>query len=484
MAGCTLLERAGPLPPVTEPPIRAVVAPALPETPTVAPTVPTAVTAPTPAAPLAARATIRLGAWGSSRTLAALDRALPTFKKQEPSIEVVPDLDATRSPDAAFERLRAADQPDVERIAPEDVFNATAGGLLYVLNPLYTRDMRDDLFAAGVRAARPGPGGEMGVVSLGAAYLAVFYNVLQAEAAGIDVPASWAAGWDIDTFETTARRMLVGSREQPDRFGLAMVAEVTRPWMTAATGPNPAGAFFSADESTSTLASVEHAGVLRRLMEWQTKLTFELPVPERFPAAFNGGLVSFYVDFSDFAPAVRSTVDWALAPLPGWNDRSGFSLANELCFGIGAASKQPEAAWRLLRFLLEPDGQAAFTRADAMVPFRREILGEPAFREPNRMPRDRGIWVDAVQRAVQAPSNPASKAWHVATGPLINPVRSGEVTVEAYLAQADTLITRQLRARDWSATKNRPGYRQPLPALNLRITPSPTASPSPAPGTR
>ena len=100
-------------------------------------------------------------------------------------------------------------------------------------------------------------------------------------------------------------------------------------------------------------------------------------------------------------------------------------------------------------------------RTDAAVPFRRSVLREPAFRDPNRLPVDRTAWSGAVDHDLQTPSNPGSKAWHSLTAAPIEAVRRGVTDADTFLEQADELITRQLEAHEWSLAKDVPGYRRP-----------------------
>ena len=195
----------------------------------------------------------------------------------------------------------------------------------------------------------------------------------------------------------------------------------------------------------------------------------ELGIEERFGTPFNGGQVALYVDASDFAPLVRPTVPWGVAPLPAWTDESPVTEGVEMCIAVNGAGEDLEPAWRLAQSLLEPEAQRALARSDAAVPFRRSVLREPAFRDPNRRPADRTAWSGAVAHDLQTPSNPGSKAWHVLTAAPIEAVRRGEVEVDVFLEQADRLITRQLEAHEWSVAKDVAGYRRPPSLGNVML---------------
>ena len=297
----------------------------------------------------------------------------------------------------------------------------------------------------------------------------MFYNEAHLELAGVEPPSSWEDSWSIAEFEFAARRLTAADEDRVDRYGLAAVPWVTRAAMAGAAGLGGADAFFAPDQTRSTMQSPVHARTLGRMARWRSGSRIELGIEERFGTPFNGGRVALYVDASDFAPLVRPTIPWGVAPLPAWTDGSPVTEGVELCVAVNSASANTEAAWRLAQFFLEPEAQRAVARTDAAVPFRRSVLREPAFRDPNRLPADRTAWSGAIAHDLRTPSNPGSKAWHVLTGAPIEAVRRGETEADAYLEQADQLITRQLEAHEWSAAKDVPGYRRPPSLGNVML---------------
>ncbi len=464
LAGCSIEARGPELPAITPPPIVRVAPPPITPTATPAPT-PTA-TAAAESPPQATPAIVGFASWGSPPEMLALRDALRAFRKLEPSVDVVARLDNAISPDTTRSGLRAGIAADVLRVAPEDVFDLTAAGIVLPLDDRVARDLDPSELASAVTRARTGAGGEVGALSLGAAYLAVFYNQAHIEIAGIDVPSRWDDVWDVAEFELAARRLVVANEDRVDRFGLSAVPWLARPVLADVAGTGRTGSFFSADGSTSTMHTDAHVRALRRLSAWQTVQEFELGIQERFAAPFNGGLVSLYIDASDFAPSIRPAVRWGVAPLPAWTGSEAVTEGQEFCLAIHAGSREPDAAWRLASFFLGPDAQRALARHDAVVPFRHEVLNDPAFLDPNRRPADRSVWATAFEHDLRTPANPAAKAWHVLTERRINDVRRGVVEAGTYLKGADAVLTRQLRVRGWSADTDVAGYRQPLPLGN------------------
>ena len=468
ITGCDLGPPDTDLPPVTPLPVEFVNVTPFTPTPSPTPSAPATLAA-AEATPLPAGTTIRFAGWGTPAELDALRQALAAFEGAQPEVELDVRLDENIAGDGMRTGLVEGIDADVVRVAADDVFDLTAGGYLAPLDDFVARDLDLDDLAPAVTAARSGPGGEVTALSIGAAYLGVFYNESHLELAGVEPPSSWDDPWSIARFEFAARRLTAADEDRVERYGLAAVPWFTRAALADAAGLAGVDAFFASDQTRSTMHSPVHARTLRRMARWRSNSKVEIGIEERIAAPFNGGLVALYIDASDFAPLVRPSIPWGVAPLPAWTDGSPLTEGLEFCVAVNSASEDLEPAWRLAQFFLEPEAQRALARNDAAVPFRRSVLREPAFRDPNRLPVDRTAWSGAVEHDLQTPSNPGSKAWHVLTAAPIEAVRRGDVEVDAYLEQADELITRQLEAHEWSVAKDVAGYRRPPSLGNVML---------------
>ncbi len=462
LAACTLDRGDRELPPVTQPPAAVVQPPPLP-TPT--PDNFAAAAAAMPAsvgAPRAAAATIHFEAWGPRVLLEAFPGIEREFRRQAPWIDVQSRLDNALNSDRLRTRLRMGEGPDVSLVAPEDVFDFTAAGLLHGLGARVDADTELRELPPAAAASRTGAGGERTALNLGAAHQCVFYNEGHLEDAGVEAPIAWNRTWSVAEFEETARRLVVADGDRVERFGLTAIPAYARPVL--ATGGD--GSFLDAEQRASTMATPQRQARLQRLTTWQTTLAIELPISFRFVAPFSGGLASMHIDRTDVGRWIRASVPWAVAPLPAWDDREVLTEAEELCVAVPAASPEPDAAWEFARFLLSVQAQRALARTNLLTPVRPETLQDPAFLNPNRRPYNRTPLIQATTQAMHSPAHPGAKAWHALTGDAIAPVRRGNEDAAAFLERADALITRQLRLRGWSAAADRPGYRQPLPFGN------------------
>ena len=466
-SACTLDTVRTTLPEVTPLPIENVKPQPLP-TPTPKPQSAPAslVTAVPDATPVATNVTITFETWGPPSMLEAFSEIIRTFQSHFPSIQVRGRLDNALTSDGQRQALQLGGGADVTRIAPADVFDFTAAGFLHGLGDRTSTDSDLQTMVPRSMDARVGPGDERSVLTVGAAFQCVLYNQEHFETSGVAAPTSWANPWTVDEFEQVARRLVIADTNRVERFALAAIPAYTRPVFGTTPNARAGGVFLDTDERVSKMATADNELRLRRLATWQTALDIELPIPDRFAAPFSGGLAAMYIDRSDVGPSIRASIPWAVAPLPAWNKADAQTEADELCLGINATSKHPDPAWSLVRFLAGPEAQRSFARTDLVVPFRTEILMDPAFLEPNRRPLDRTVLSEAKAQMMQSPAHPGSKAWHKLTGSPILAVRRGDKSAAEYLMEADRIITRQLKVRDWSSDSNRPGYRQSKPYGN------------------
>ncbi len=462
LAACTLDRVNRELPPVQLPPVEAVRPPPLP---TATPETPQADHRPAHAAdraPHATAAKIRFEAWGPRVLLEAFREIQREFQAKAPWITADARFDNALTSDALRSRLRSGNGPDVSRLAPEDVFDFTAAGFLHGIGARIDADPQLSDAVPGAAEARPGAGGERSALSLGAAHQCVLYNAEHLESAGVSAPTSWLRTWTRQEFEEAAQRLVIASDRRVERFGLTAIPAYARPVLAEGFD----GGFLDSEQRVSILATPERVVRLRRLTSWQTTLAIELPISHRFVAPFSGGLASMHIDRTDVGRWIRASVPWAVAPLPAWYGRQALTEADDLCVGVAARSPEPDAAWDFARFLLDLPAQRAIARTNLLTPRRLETLDDPAFLDPNQRPFDRTPLVEAASQAMHNPAHPGAKAWHALTGDSIAVVRQGDRDVVEYLEQADTLITQQLRLRDWSASADRPGYRQTLPYGN------------------
>lgn len=77
---------------------------------------------------------------------------------------------------------------------------------------------------------------------------------------------------------------------------------------------------------------------------------------------------------------ILKDMDWAFAPLPAGPVKSATIVGGEY-LAIFKQSKNPEAAWEFIKWIIEPEVQAKWAMTSGYLPIRRAVLDVPEFQE-------------------------------------------------------------------------------------------------------
>ncbi|MCD6310221.1 MAG: sugar ABC transporter substrate-binding protein [Candidatus Eremiobacteraeota bacterium] len=87
---------------------------------------------------------------------------------------------------------------------------------------------------------------------------------------------------------------------------------------------------------------------------------------------------------------------WDVAHLPRGKKRS--TLIYTVCYSISRKCKHPENAWKLVKFLTGPEGQAMQSRLGLAIPSRRSVAESDAFFD-GKPPENTRVYLDAMDYA-------------------------------------------------------------------------------------
>ena len=90
--------------------------------------------------------------------------------------------------------------------------------------------------------------------------------------------------------------------------------------------------------------------------------------------------------------------DWDFAPLPHAAGRPPANGVFTSGLGMSSASRHKDAAWKLMRFLLGPQGQRLISVSGLAIPARVSVAQSDAFIDPQKPGNDR-VYLDMVQHA-------------------------------------------------------------------------------------
>lgn len=94
--------------------------------------------------------------------------------------------------------------------------------------------------------------------------------------------------------------------------------------------------------------------------------------------------------------------DWDVAPLPHGKKRAAQLWLGG--FSISSRTKYPEAAWRLLKFLVGPEGQKIRTEVGESIPACKSVTFSPAFMGIHP-PYNNQVFIDSLKYAYLHPTN-------------------------------------------------------------------------------
>ena len=173
---------------------------------------------------------------------------------------------------------------------------------------------------------------------------------------------------------------------------------------------------------------------------------------------FGRGYFAFYVsgpwniaEFRKRLPPERQG-DWMTAPLPG-ADGPGASIAGGSSLVIMKASRQKDAAWRLIEYLSEPQVQQRFHAMTGNLPPRRATWADP------RLANDpyARAFRDQLERVRPAPAVPEWERIVNEMQAVADEVVRGRLPIERAPAELDQRVDAMLDKRRWMLARRQPG---------------------------
>jgi multiple sugar transport system substrate-binding protein len=137
---------------------------------------------------------------------------------------------------------------------------------------------------------------------------------------------------------------------------------------------------------------------------------------------------------------------WATAPLPGpQGDSTGLSMAGGSSLVLFRGSKHPEAAWKLIEFLSQPEQQVRFYQLCGDLPARREAWDDPALASDPHL----AAFNRQLQRVAPWPMVPEWEEIAIRLQELAERAVRGHAHPDSVLAELDRDVDRILEKRRW-----------------------------------
>jgi multiple sugar transport system substrate-binding protein len=180
------------------------------------------------------------------------------------------------------------------------------------------------------------------------------------------------------------------------------------PWMIWAWA---AGGEAVDDPFNPTRSTLDSPQVLEGYQTWTDFVTKLKTAP---PAAvtkdqgksemFAGGRGATYNNGRWMVPLFRkSTFKWDVMPMPQKAQRA--QLLTGSIFGIYKGSKSPDAAWKLLSYVVGKEGQQKMTELGLLLPSRKSVANSDLFLK-STPPENNRVYLDELQYAKVLPLHP------------------------------------------------------------------------------
>ncbi|MFO7446801.1 MAG: ABC transporter substrate-binding protein [Ignavibacteriaceae bacterium] len=325
-------------------------------------------------------------------TIQALNELVEKFEKEHPDITIKAQY--IPSGDALIQKLITAVQsesaPDISWLHSdyfEDLVEADAihkmDDFIKGENGISDEDI-NDIYPSLIQYSKWK--GTLYSLPMEATNMALLYNKEMFRKAGLQGPPKT---WD-EFFEYSKKLTLDnnndGKNDQTGFFVPIFPAAGPRGgWMVWQWMPflwQAGGEYINADQSQVTYNS--EAGIAA-LTLWQN-IYRELDLrtfTSDFDVTFASGRLAMAMDGSWSLPNYKSlfkNLDWGFAPLPAGPDKQATIVGGEY-LSIFKQSKHPEAAWKFVKWIIQPDVQAFWATRSGYLPIRHAALEVPEFQK-------------------------------------------------------------------------------------------------------
>jgi multiple sugar transport system substrate-binding protein len=333
--------------------------------------------------------------WNEATELQANQALVAEFEQQHPEIKVnIQNVPGSREAMEKLQNMMAAGTPpDVMALHGAYYLPFAAKGVLADLGPFLEKDKEfnlEDIYPHLLDICRWQ--GKLYSLPRYSSVLALIYNKSLFDAAGVAYPGK-GKSWTWDDYLATCKQLTSGQgAEQKWAAFLDFYDTRLYPWLWQ-NGAN----ILSDDRKQCVLDSPEAAEAIGFVRDLRLKYGVCPPTTGTRQEGLNmlmAGKVAMYMGGPwDVQTLLQQpALQWDVAPLP--TRKKAATLLGTENYAIAAASKHPQEAWELFKFLLSAHAQEYMaTKLDRM-PSRKSVAEGAYLHAPAKY--DRKVFVDAL----------------------------------------------------------------------------------------
>ncbi len=314
--------------------------------------------------------------WGDPSELASQIALVQAFEAEHPDIDVevtVSDWDAYWT--GLQTSIAGGDAPDVFAMDGPIFPDYQSRGVLLDLQPYIAADGFDvsALADAGVAHFTTTDGGQYGLPR-DLNVVPLFYNKTMFDAAGIPYPDET---WDWNKLVEVGQQLTIDENGDglPEQWGFYTETTDMENFWSEAVWQN-GGEIISDDRTQTLLGSDEAVGGLQFLQDLIYKYKI-MATPDLFAEtgdAFEQGLAAMEANGSWLVPThTAAGIDFGIAPLPAGTAGHATSL-NPTGAVVSASSRNPDAAWEFVKWLVGPEAQEMLMQGKVALPVDKSVL--------------------------------------------------------------------------------------------------------------
>ncbi len=380
--------------------------------------------------------TISMMMWGDPAELEVWNKIVADFHQAKPDITVKVEVSDWDSYWTKLKTLLSADTPpDVFAMDAPLYLDYQSRGVLLNLQPYLDKnpDLLKGVYPQTLEAYKTSDG--MYGLPRDFQTIVLFYNKDMFDAAGVAYPT---ADWTYDDLRNAAKQLtIVGSDGKVSQFGIySDLWDMELIWSEAIWAYG--GDIINADH-TKTLIAEPKAREAWQLFHdmmfedksWPTSTT----AGEYGDDPFLAGVAAMTTIGHWAVPGyAEANFKWDVAPMPKGPSGQATSV-NSAGFVVGKASKNPDAAFEFLKYVLSEPAQKRLAELGFACPVLQSVAESDSFLKQST-PIDQKVFLDSLKFAHMKPVFKGYDEWSSAIGDGMAGIWTGEAELDPTLDEA------------------------------------------------
>ncbi|MBI3972094.1 MAG: sugar ABC transporter substrate-binding protein [Chloroflexi bacterium] len=386
---------------------------------------------------------LRFLASSGSGEVPMFEPLVPMYMEERPNVKVELEVISDGGWNKVNALLVADSAPDVSRVNDDSVYYWGSQGKLLHLDPYVNRTMKRDAYFPPEWQAMSVDGKLFSLQPHFGVNLFV-YNKSMFARAGVAAPTDWAKTWDWQTFVTNLRKLATPNAPQgQEAYGAAFPVNYLTPLVWGNGGRQ-----YNADETKCIWNSKEAFEILQEFQDLMHVHRLVLPPGQSASQLFSQGRLAMNWGSPGFGTQLPPEVQWDLMPTAK-SKKAVFQEGYVRTFGIPASTKDRDAAFDLLKWLLEMKAQVHLGRGGYGVPALK-AASDPVFKDGPFKEKNWKLIPDGLNYDVPLANNPiADQFKNEFTRDPANKFMRNELKAREFLDQGCQQVDNKIRELNW-----------------------------------